>query len=283
MFLALLVLARHRLTSGVADLPAPLVRAIDRFHASLGQALTALADAVEAKPSLPAPDLAAALDDLERATTAALDGTGLALPPEAAASAHGLLALDREVVGLIAHLGDRRGRGSCSSSPRRGRRRDRPGALRHPHGDGQHGHRRGAGRPLLGRPDAAGPRALRDRRGPDAGRDHPGPRPREEGGRPGQPGHGATSRRQGRADRASGRRGRGRAARRRLPALRVADRLGDPVEHERQRGDRQPRQRARRPAPRQQVARPPERRREHVAVLERRLPHRHAHRRGRRR
>ena len=37
--------------------------------------------------------------------------------------------------------------------------------------------------------------------------------------------------------------GRGRQARRPLPARRLADRLGHPVEHERQRGDRQPRDR----------------------------------------
>jgi multidrug resistance protein MdtO len=104
VFLALLVLARHRLTSAVAELPGLLVRAIDRFHGSLGQALATLADAVEARPSRPGPDLTAGLDDLERAIGAARDGEPPALSPEAAASAHGLLALDREVVELIARL-----------------------------------------------------------------------------------------------------------------------------------------------------------------------------------
>jgi multidrug resistance protein MdtO len=106
VFLALLVLARHRLTSSVSDLPGPLVRAIDRFHEALGQALIALAAAVEAKPSPAAPDLTAALDDLDRAIEAALDGKAEALGSEAAASAHGLLALDREVVELVSQLGD---------------------------------------------------------------------------------------------------------------------------------------------------------------------------------
>jgi multidrug resistance protein MdtO len=104
VFLALLVLARHRLISGVADVPDPLVRSIDRLHAALGQALTALAAAVEAKPAPPAPDLEAALQHLEQATAGALGGAAQALGPEAVASVHGLLAMDREVVELISRL-----------------------------------------------------------------------------------------------------------------------------------------------------------------------------------
>jgi hypothetical protein len=87
----------------VADLPDPLVRSIDRFQPVLGQALTALAAAVEEQPAPAAPDLTVALDDLERVMVAALQGK--ALGPEAAASSRGLLALDREVVELTSQLG----------------------------------------------------------------------------------------------------------------------------------------------------------------------------------
>jgi multidrug resistance protein MdtO len=104
LFLALLVLARHRLTSGVADLPELVVQTIDRFHGAMGQALTALAHAVEGKPALPAPNLMTTLEDLEQAIGAAVGSEAPALPPAAAASVRGLLALDREVVDLIAHL-----------------------------------------------------------------------------------------------------------------------------------------------------------------------------------
>ena len=76
--------------------------------------------------------------------------------------------------------------------------------------------------------------------------------------------------------------GRGGRARRPLPARRVADRQRHADEHERQRGHREPRERDRRHAARQQDARadPSERPREHVAVVERRVPDRDA-RRGR--
>ena len=54
----------------------------------------------------------------------------------------------------------------------------------------------------------------------------------------------------------------------------MADRLRHPVQHERQRGRRQQGQRAGRGE-----AAPPQRRREYVPVLQRHLPHGHAHRR----
>ena len=65
-----------------------------------------------------------------------------------------------------------------------------------------------------------------------------------------------------------------------IPAGRVADRLRHAVQHERQRGDRQPRQRAARRQARRQVAGAPERPRQPRPVLERHLPDRHAHRGG---
>ena len=87
--------------------------------------------------------------------------------------------------------------------------------------------------------------------GPDQGRRGPGQRR----ARPAR-------RRRRRADRHGGRRrGRGRA-RRPVPDRRLPDRVGHVVEHERQRGDRDPRRRRR----------PRQRPREHGAELERRLP-----------
>ncbi len=76
---------------------------------------------------------------------------------------------------------------------------------------------------------------------------------------------------------------------RRVPPGRVPDRLRHADQHERQRGDRQPRHPARRRnigrsqgrTTRRQTPHPPERRREPQPVLQRRLPHRDAHRRRR--
>jgi fumarate hydratase class II len=57
-----------------------------------------------------------------------------------------------------------------------------------------------------------------------------------------------------------------------LPAGGVADRLGHAEQHERERGDLEPRHRAGRRHAGLQEARAPERPRQHVAVLERHLP-----------
>ena len=65
-----------------------------------------------------------------------------------------------------------------------------------------------------------------------------------------------------RADRRRGRSRRGRRVRRPVPDRRVPDRLGDLLEHERQRGDREPGRRGR----------PPQRPRQHGPVLQRRVP-----------
>ncbi len=72
----------------------------------------------------------------------------------------------------------------------------------------------------------------------------------------------AARRRGRRARRAGRRRGRGGPARRPVPDRRLPDRLRHVLEHERQRGDREPRRRGR----------PRERPREHGAVVERRVP-----------
>ncbi len=90
---------------------------------------------------------------------------------------------------------------------------------------------------------------------------------------------GRLARLEGGGDRARRRRGDRRRARRELPALRLADRIGHPVEHERQRGDLEPRHPAPRRRARQQDAGAPQRRRQHGAVVERHLPHGDAHRR----
>ena len=71
------------------------------------------------------------------------------------------------------------------------------------------------------------------------------------------------------------RRGDLRRAQRPLPARRLADGQRHAVEHERERGHREPRKRARR----REIA-APERRHQHVAELERHVPDRDAHRGG---
>ena len=86
---------------------------------------------------------------------------------------------------------------------------------------------------------------------------------------------------EGGRDRRGRRRDHRRQARRRVPAVGVADRQRHADEHERERGDLEPRHRARGRRAGLEEARPPERRREHVAVVERHVPDRDAHRRGR--
>ena len=83
----------------------------------------------------------------------------------------------------------------------------------------------------------------------------------------------------GAADRAGLRRGDQRGAGCGVPAVRVPDRLGDPVEHERERGHLQPVHPAGRRDARLAGAGPPQRSREHGPVEQRHVPDRHAHRR----
>ena len=73
-----------------------------------------------------------------------------------------------------------------------------------------------------------------------------------------------------------------RQARRALPARRLADRLRHPDQHERQRGDRQPRERAARRRARREGAGASQRPCQHEPVVERLLPDRDAYRGGRR-
>ena len=72
-----------------------------------------------------------------------------------------------------------------------------------------------------------------------------------------------------------------RQARRSFPAGGLADRLRHADQHERQRGDRQPRQRAARRQARRQEAGSSERSRQHEPVVERLVPDRDAYRGGR--
>ena len=140
---------------------------------------------------------------------------------------------------------------------------------------------RGAGGPLLGGADPAQPAEL-----PDRHRDHARAagacaRHRQARGRKGQsrPRRArAARRRRHHARRAGGDR---RPAGRTLPAGGLADRLRHPEQHERERGDREPRQRDPGRAARQQGAGPSQRSRQPQPVLERLVPDRDAHRRGR--
>ena len=83
-----------------------------------------------------------------------------------------------------------------------------------------------------------------------------------------------------RSDHSGRRRGHRGQARRSFPAGHLADRLGHPDQHERQRGDQQPRHRNVRRRDGEQETHPPQRRRQQSAKLQRHLPHRHAHRCG---
>ena len=84
-----------------------------------------------------------------------------------------------------------------------------------------------------------------------------------------------------RSDRPRGRRGDRGDARRSLSAVRLADRQRHADQHERQRGDLEPRDRAGRRRDRIEEADPSERSRQPRPVVERHVPDRDAHRRGR--
>ena len=76
---------------------------------------------------------------------------------------------------------------------------------------------------------------------------------------------------------AGGRGSRSRRPRQPVPPSHLADRVGHPVEHERQRGDRRPRQRDSHRQARRQGAGPPQRPGQQEPVVERQLPDRDAH------
>ncbi|CAA9557098.1 MAG: Fumarate hydratase class II, partial [uncultured Thermoleophilia bacterium] len=146
--------------------------------------------------------------------------------------------------------------------------------------DGQHGSRARAGRPTVGRPDRAFAVELPDRRRalPLHATADPRARGAEEGRRPGERRARHAAAREGGAHHARRRRGDLRGARRPLPARGVPDRVRHADEHERERGDLEPRHPARGRRARDEAAGPPERRRQQGTVLERHFPDRHAHR-----
>ena len=139
----------------------------------------------------------------------------------------------------------------------------------------------GAGGTLVGRADPALPAQLHSRRraAPLGPAGDPRVRPLEKVRGAGEPRARATAEGEGRTHRprSSGRHR--RQARRRVSAGRISDRLGHPVQHERQRGHRQPGDPDRRRRHRIQEADPSQRRRQSQSVVERRVPDRDAHRR----
>ncbi len=151
-----------------------------------------------------------------------------------------------------------------------------PDGRRHriPHRTRHHGRGPGTRKGVVASPDSACRGELPDL-GPRPGA-HPDPRPGPAEGRlrPGQQGPRAAGSGQGRRDHRRRRRDRRRQARRPVPDRRVPDRFGHQLQHEHQRGDRQHRRR-------QRCDRASQRRRQHVAVVQRHLPHRHPHRRHR--
>src|SRR5664280_1522492 len=136
------------------------------------------------------------------------------------------------------------------------------------------GRDRGPGRPLLGRADAAFAPELRDRRDPVRAADDPRIRdPQESGGRR-EPRPRPPPAREGRAHRRRRGGSRRREARRALSSRRLPDRQRHADEHERERGDLEPRDRTGGRRPRLEGPDSPERRREQIAILERHVPDR---------
>jgi len=125
---------------------------------------------------------------------------------------------------------------------------DSPGDTHHddPPRKRHHGHDRGRNGSLLGSADAALAPELRDRRDSLHAAHDPRVRHPEEGGRRGEPRAGPPPRGSREAHRGRGRRGHRRQAGRALSARRLPDRERHADQHERERGHRQSRDRARR-------------------------------------
>ena len=149
------------------------------------------------------------------------------------------------------------------------RRAPGPSAFCDPHRDRHLRPDRGPGRPLLGRADPALARELPDRHRAHAAAADPRARHRQARRGRGEPVAEADRRAPRQRHRQGGAGGDRRQARRSFPAGGLADRLRHPDQHERQRGDRQPRQRDARRQARREVAGASERPRQHEPVVER--------------
>src|SRR5271156_4386208 len=154
-----------------------------------------------------------------------------------------------------------------------------PIATHHPHRIRQHGQNASPRRPLLRRANRPLPHSLRHRQRHHAPRINPRLRhpqksrcPRQS--RPRQTGH-----RKNQAHLHRRRRSHLRQTARPLPSPHLANRQRHANQHERQRSHLQPRHPAFRRRNGQQKTHPPQRRRQHVAILQRHVPRRHAHRR----
>ncbi|CAA9258838.1 MAG: Fumarate hydratase class II, partial [uncultured Acetobacteraceae bacterium] len=151
---------------------------------------------------------------------------------------------------------------------------------RPPHRNRLARHHRHPRRPALGAADRAGTAPVPHRHGTLPA----GPDPRRRAAQIGLRRGERPPRRTARGPRRHHRQGRGRdrcrRARRGVPVARLADRQRHPDQHERQRGDRQPRQPDARAAARQPEAGASERPRQPRPVLQRQLPDHDAHRGG---
>ena len=147
-------------------------------------------------------------------------------------------------------------------------------------GDRQPRRGRSAGRQAMGRANSAFHRLFQYRPGSDASRNDHRLRHLEESRRRRESCRQKARRRAPCADRSRLRRNPRRQARRHVPTACLDDRQRHAVQHERQRGDRQPLLAVRRQAARQQGAGPSQRSRQHVAIVERHFPGGDVHRRG---
>ena len=132
----------------------------------------------------------------------------------------------------------------------------------HPNRKGHPGRGGRSRRAALRGADRALPAELPDLRGADAPGNRRRAGARQEGGGAREPGPRPDLREQGRRHRGGGGRGARRRASGRVPPPRLADRKRHPVQHEHERGAREPLQRDPRRAARRGAADPPERRRE---------------------
>jgi hypothetical protein len=102
VFLALLALARHRVSTPASAIPAEAAAQLAAFDRGVRRTLEAIADAVEGKATTPPPDMREALGALERASAGAISPAHPEAPPPTPLARE--VAIRRYILGHIGRL-----------------------------------------------------------------------------------------------------------------------------------------------------------------------------------
>jgi hypothetical protein len=107
VFLALLALARHRLETEAASLPAEVAAPLAEFDRRIRDALQGIADAIEGKATASIPDMRGALEALERAESELSSGPSSSVEAPPLTRFRREVAIRRYIVGHVDRLAGR--------------------------------------------------------------------------------------------------------------------------------------------------------------------------------